>query len=166
MGGEVYRLIINVLVFLCFILHPVTASSKILASDTVWKGEVSVSEDVLIPEGVTLTITPGTVIKVTSPESTKTDPEYLSPMTEITVRGTLRSDGRQNAPIIFRTDKETDERGSWAGILIDGGTASVSSCRIQGAETGIYVLKGTLVAADAVFRENRYGLVARDRKRK
>ena len=160
MVGEVHRLILSALVFLCFISHPATASSKILTSDTVWKDEVSVSEDVLIPQGVTLTIMPGTVIKVTSSESTKTDPEYLSPMTEITVRGTLRSDGRRNAPIIFRNDKETNERGSWAGILIDGGTASISSCRIQGAETGIYVLKGTLVAADAVFRENRYGLVA------
>jgi parallel beta-helix repeat protein len=160
MAGEANRLILSVLVFLCFMSHPATASSKILTSDTVWKGEVSVSEDVLIPEGVTLTIMPGTVITVTSLESTKTDPEYLSPMTEITVRGTLQSEGRRNAPIIFRNDNEPGKRGSWAGILIDGGTASVSSCRIQGAETGIYVMKGTLAAADAVFRENRYGLVA------
>jgi parallel beta-helix repeat protein len=166
MDGEVSRLILNILVFLCFILNPVTVSGKILVSDTIWRGEVSVSEDVLVPEGVTLTITPGTVIKVTSPESTKTDPEYLSPMTEITIRGTLQSDGKRNAPIIFRNDSETDERGGWAGILIDGGSASLSSCRIQGAETGIYVIKGTLVASDSVFRENRYGLVAEGPKTK
>jgi hypothetical protein len=160
MADVANRLILSVIVFLCFILHAGTASSKVLTSNTVWKGEVSVSEDVLIPEGVTLTIMPGTVIKVTSSESTKTDPEYLSPMTEITVRGALRSEGRRNAPIIFRNDKEANTRGSWAGILIDGGTASVSSCRIQGAETGIYVSKGMLVAADTVFQENRYGVVA------
>jgi hypothetical protein len=48
------------MIFLLFVLHaPSTAAGAVLTSDTVWSGEVSISEDILVPEGVTLTVMPG-----------------------------------------------------------------------------------------------------------
>lgn len=52
------------------------ASAAVLTSDTVWQGSVTVADDILIPEGVTLTVRAGTVVTVAAAESTKTDPEY------------------------------------------------------------------------------------------
>jgi parallel beta-helix repeat protein len=139
---------------------PSFANCSVVTSDTVWKGEVTVLEDIIVPEGVTLSIKPGTIIKITPSESTKTDPEYISPLTEITVRGVLKAEGTKDEPIVFITTKE-DESSEWAGIIIDGGTASLMSCQIHNAETGIYIMnKGILDIKGSVISGNRYGIVA------
>ena len=69
-----------------FLLMPLQAGAVVLGKDTVWDGEVDIHEDIVVPRGVTLTVQPGTAIRIWPAESTKTDPEYLSHMTEITVR--------------------------------------------------------------------------------
>ena len=76
-----------------------SAAATVLAGNTVWQGEVVLKEDLLVPRGVTLTVRAGTVVKVLASESTKTDPEFLSPLTEITVRGTIRVEGTAAAPV-------------------------------------------------------------------
>ncbi|MBI5881001.1 hypothetical protein HZB90_02630 [archaeon] len=48
----------------------------------------------------------------------------------------------------------------WAGLIIDGGTAYLNSCRIKDAETGIYIIKGVLEIKDSVISENVYGIEA------
>ena len=153
------------LVVFAFLWIPSFASGSVLTSNTVWEGEVSISEDILVPGGVMLTVKPGTVIRVTPSESTKTDPEYMSPLTEITVRGALEAEGTEDAPIVF-VGTEGNESSNWAGLIIDGGTAHLSSCRIQNAETGIHIINGTLNMKDSVIKENRYGLVAQGERTK
>ena len=141
---------------------PRGASAAVITADTVWEGNVTVTEDVLVPEGVTLTVRPGTAITVVSAESTKTDPEYLSPLNEITVRGALVVEGTGKAPVRFSgAGKKT---GGWAGILIDGGTATVRGCSVAHADTGISVADGTLRLNGSTLRENRYGLVVQGKK--
>lgn len=137
---------------------PRAARADILTKNTVWQGEVKVPADVLVPRGITLTIRPGTRVTVASADSTKTDPEYMSPQTEITVRGTLRVEGTAGAPVEF--SGEGTKPGSWAGIIIDRGDATLGNCRIRNAETALYVLDGTAHLQDAVIEGNRYGLVA------
>ncbi len=153
------RKILYILFILLSVLSPLTVWGTVITSDTVWEGEVLVSEDILIPAGVTLTIKPGSIIRVVPSESTKTDPEYMSPLTEITVRGILKAEGNEDTPIVFISTKG-DESSNWAGLIIDGGTVHLTSCRIQNAETGIYIIKGVLDIKDSVIRGNRYGLVA------
>lgn len=129
----------------------------VLVKDTVWQGQVIVEEDVLVPKGVTLTVRAGTVVKVVSSESTKTDPEYVSPLTEITVRGTLRIEGTGKMPVEFSgLDSKT---GSWSGINIDQGYAEIGSCRIRNAETALYLVDGKVEIHDSIIRDNRYGVV-------
>ena len=81
-----------ILIFL--LLFPAVAGAEVLTSDTVWSEEVLVEEDILVPYGVTLTVLPGTVVRVLSADSTKTDPEYASHRTEITIRGSLKVHGQ------------------------------------------------------------------------
>ena len=145
-----------VLPFLFF--FPSEAKSDVIKSDTVWSGEVSVTRDVLVPEGVVLTILPGTTVHVSPSESTKTDPEYMSPLTEITVRGTLRAEGTKESPIIF-VISDGDKSSDWAGIMVDGGKVFLRSCRIENAETGLYVVGGSVKVRDSMLMRNRYGLV-------
>ena len=144
-------------IFLFFIWVPTEAISSVLSNDTTWSGEVFLTDDIVVPEGVVLTILPGTVVRVSPSESTKTDPEYLSPLTEITVRGTLKSEGKTEAPVVFLL---AGKAGSWGGIIIDGGRASLSFCEVSGADTGLYVIKGSVDMRASVLRNNRYGLVA------
>ena len=153
------------LVIFAFFLIPSTATAHVVTSDTIWEGEVLVSEDILVPEGITLTIRSGTTIKITPMESTRTDPEFMSPLTEIIVRGTLNAQGTKESPIVFSLNKG-DESTEWAGLIIDGGTAHLRSCSIQRAETGISVIMGRLDLEDSVISENRYGIVALGKRTK
>lgn len=136
---------------------PVTA--QVLTKDTAWSGTVTIAEDIVVPEGITLTIAPGTIIKIAQAESTKTDPEYLSPLTEITIRGSLRAEGNEAAPIAFLAET-TGIPGNWAGILVDGGTASFRHCSIKDADTGLHVFSGTADLNNSLIRGNRYGVTA------
>lgn len=68
-----------------FFLAPVVSYSLTLSADTVWEGKIIVHEDIVVPEHVTLTVRHGTMVKVSPAESSKIDPEYASPLTEITV---------------------------------------------------------------------------------
>jgi nitrous oxidase accessory protein NosD len=148
-----------ILIFLC--LLPLEAGAEVFTSDTVWSNEVLVKEDILIPDGVTLTVMPGTVVRVLPADSTKTDPEYVSHRTEITIRGHLKVLGEEDAPVTFTmgdSDKH-DLLDAWAGIIIDSGKAEIAWSSITGAETGLTVTHGKLAAEKVSIIGNRYGLI-------
>jgi len=144
------------------LLLPGISQAVTLTHDTVWQGDVAVSEDVLVPKGITLTIKAGTHVRVASAESTKTDPEFVSPLTEITVRGILKVEGTEKTPVEFAGMEATT--GSWAGIIIDQGRADLRWLRIRNADTALYVMDGTLLIRDSLLKENRYGVVAQGRR--
>ncbi|SNB47459.1 right-handed parallel beta-helix repeat-containing protein [Geobacter sp. DSM 9736] len=141
---------------LLLILIPAASSAEILKADTVWKGQIVLTEDVVVPQGVTLTVEPSTVVIFSAAESTKTDPEYLSPLTELTVRGKLQVLGTEQGPVVFGPEGERKAE-VWAGIIIDGGTASFSFCRVTGAETAVAVLRGRAHILGGELKGNRYG---------
>ncbi len=143
---------------LIFFFLPLPVFGDIITSDTTWSGEVSVAKDVFVPEGITLTIAPGSIVRILPSDSTKTDPEFLSPMTEIIVRGTLKAEGRKGQPVTFLS--EGGKKASWAGIIIDGGRAVLSSSIIRGAEAGVEVMKGSVAVRDSLISGNRYGIAA------
>ena len=87
---------------------PTLTKAEILLEDTVWEGEVLLEDDIIVPEGVTLTVRKGAVINVLASDSTKTDPEYMSSMAEITIRGDLKVEGTADDPVIFRLKKLPD----------------------------------------------------------
>lgn len=137
---------------------PSAAHSEVLTKNTLWTGDIKVREDILVPRGITLTIRSGTKVTVASSESTKTDPEYISPLTEITIRGKLVIEGTEQAPVTIIG--EEGKSSSWAGIVIDQGSAEVSTVQVRDAETAFTVLGGSLNLTDSVLSQNRYGMVA------
>lgn len=132
------------------------AGAAILVKDTVWQGDVAIAEDIVIPKGITLTIRPGATIRAAAAESTKTEPEYLSSLTELTVRGRLIVEGTERQPVVFTGAGQTP--GSWAGIIVDRGSAQLSWCRISHAETGIASLGGAVTLESVTLSDNRYGV--------
>jgi len=139
------------------LVFPSAAFCRVITADTTWSGEVLLEEDVLVPEGITLTISPGTKVRVASSESTKTDPEFMSSLTEITVRGTLIGDGNKGARVLF--EPVEDKPSAWAGIIVDGGKAELRSCVIRHADTAIHVFRGSVSVTDADLVKNHYGMV-------
>ncbi|MBI5665453.1 MAG: right-handed parallel beta-helix repeat-containing protein [Nitrospirae bacterium] len=138
-------------------LCPFVSWGETITKDAVWSGEINIADDILVAHGVTLTILPGTKVNIEPSDRTKTDPEYLSSLTEITIRGGLKVEGDEGHPVVFHV-KNSSAR--WAGIIIDGGTADITWCTISNAETGIHVFNGALHIRDSVLTGNRYGLAA------
>ncbi len=115
-------------------------------------------EDILVPAGVTLTISPHTVVRVWPSQSTKIDPEFISHRTEITVRGTLQIDGNSKGLATFQLGGENKgER--WAGIVIDGGKVKSRYCTVEGAEAAFHVIGGSLELTHSRITDNRYGMI-------
>lgn len=149
-------LIISIALILLY--SPMPSSAEVLRNDTDWRDEVTLHEDILVPEGVTLTVHEGTKVHIMLSESTKADPEYFSPLTEITVRGKMNIKGKDGAPVLLHVQGEGSSA-RWAGIIIDGGSVNIRNGVIENAETGIAVFDGSLNLIETTLRKNRYGIV-------
>jgi hypothetical protein len=134
----------------------------VLPGESVWSGEMVLSGDVLVPAGSSLTIEAGTTVYVRPAENTKIDPEYLSSLTELLVRGTLRIAGTAKGPVRFLSLKQpVGEKVAWAGILLDGATgSSIEGASIEGAETGILCIASSPLIRNNKLSGCRYGVVA------
>jgi hypothetical protein len=135
--------------------------SGVISSDLTLSGEILLTGDLLILPGRTLTLQPGTMVRVRKAESTKIDPEYLSSFTEILVRGNLLAEGTADAPITFFPEivPSTGEI-VWAGITLDHSPASsLRYICIEGAEQGVLVIASSPQVAENTISNCRYGLV-------
>lgn len=140
----------------------------VVTKDTTWSGEVLVVGDVLVPEGVTLTVAPGTKVMFQASESTKIEPMYISMQTELMVRGSLRAEGAKDRPISFMPAPEDmntkrPERGDWGGIIFDGpgsGRSALSYAKLTMAETAISAYGSSPAISDCSISDCRYGLVS------
>jgi parallel beta-helix repeat protein len=133
----------------------------VLQEDRVIDGEVVLAADLLVPVGRTLTLRPGTTVYVQPNPSTKIDPEWLSPETELLVRGTLRIEGTPERPVTFLPlELPEGQNIAWAGIAFDRSTGSVvRHARIHGAETGILCIASSPLVRDSLISGSRYGIV-------
>lgn len=155
------RALLFALVLLAAVFPPPVIQAEVLTADTVWQGQVQLADDVLVPAGVTLTVKAGTVVTVSPADSTKIDPEYLSHQTEILVRGALKIEGTPESRATFTAGAaQLDDDARWAGVIVDGGTVEAASATISGAETGLYVFKGTAALTATVVEKNHYGVIA------
>lgn len=124
-----------------------TAVSNPLAADATWRGRVTVSVQLSIPAGVTLTILPGTEIG-------------FEPGAGLLVPGILRAEGTAELPIVFKAVTAEAAPGSWAGItfLNQGGHSSLRHCRLLGAQA-ISITAGGHAMEDCVIADGLRGLV-------
>ncbi len=95
--------------------------------DMLLSGDVLIVKPLIVPEGVTLTIDPGTVVRFE--RSSKGD-------NRITVRGRLVAAGTKDKVIRF-VPKDASS-GRWQGIEFEGsGTGRIENCAFEKASRGI-----------------------------
>nr|MDH3998488.1 right-handed parallel beta-helix repeat-containing protein [Desulfuromonadales bacterium] len=143
---------------------------------TVWQGRVTMLKDVLIPAGAHLIIRPGTEITVFPAEGTKIDPEYLSSLTELLVRGQLTIEGTEAAPVRFviaadksNTETVADETADdivWAGITLDRSAKSrIQFAHIERADVAILCIASSALIQGNRITDSRYAIIAQQQSR-
>lgn len=103
-------------------LVPTAIKNGILNQDETWSGVVQVTGNIIIPQGVTLTIEPGTIIRFAhnrEDESSLRITNYFDwPKPALYVYGTLKSIGSPEDLIIFTSDAPEPRGADWRGIII------------------------------------------------
>jgi hypothetical protein len=131
----------------------------------VWQDEVTMAGDVLILEGGDLTIRAGTQVNVVPAEGTKIDPEYLSALTELLIRGRLDIQGTPEAPVRFVIVERDDlEDIAWAGITLDHAMDSrIIHVELERADVGIRCVRSSPKISGNQIARSRYGIVAQQK---
>lgn len=110
----------------------ITVADRVLAEDTVWKGEVLVEGAVTVAPQATLTVEPGTVVRFKKGAG---EPVLL-------VQGRLAASGTKEEPIRFSSLFAVPVAGDWQGVVLLGSEKNnlMENCRIEGAATGVEAL--------------------------
>ena len=121
---------------------------------TVWAGDVRVEGDVWVPPGSRLVIEAGTRVRFAEALSTKTDPVFWHPGTELAVGGELEVRGTPGSPVVFEGE------GAWGGIVAaPGAGASLRHAMIRGAREALLCV-GSRCDLEAVEVDGAaYGIV-------
>ena len=150
----------------CAWMYPVAPKpvqpAGFITQDTVWQGLIEITQDILVPAGVTLTIKPGTLIRFTKNKQGQIDPRFLFTGHELLVRGNIRAGGTPERPIIFTSAQSDPQAGDWAGIILDhvsGEGSWFTYCQIQYAETGIYCIRSSPRITCNDFENTDYGII-------
>jgi len=114
-----------------------------------------VAADVWVPPGSRLVVEPGTRILFLEAPSTKTEPVFWQPGTELAVGGTLEVRGEPGRPVLFEGE------GAWGGIVAaPGGRVKLSHARIRGAREGLLCVGAECELRQVRIRDADYGLVS------
>ncbi len=116
-------------------LYPGRCGMEVIASTTL-SGTVNLSNGLIIPPGVTVTINPGAILRV------NTSRDYCQQIADsknsIIVEGNLIIEGTQSQPVQIRSAAGLPGFYDWEGIVVKpGGTATVSYASIKHARSGI-----------------------------
>jgi len=144
---------------------PAGEYSGVYSGDLVWQGTVTMAADVLVLEGGTLTVLPGTQVNVVPAEGTKIDPEYLSSQTELLIRGKLDIQGTAEAPVRFVIVETSEtEAIAWSGITLDrAAESSIRNVELERADTAIRCVESSPEIEGARIANCRYGIVAQQK---
>ncbi|HEY60874.1 MAG TPA: hypothetical protein G4N92_09390 [Anaerolineae bacterium] len=105
-----------------------------LRKDTLWEGEVLVVDNIFVPEGITLTILPGTHVRFQHYRGYKEPWKRLG----LDVFGTILAVGTPDAPIYFSTDARDPQNGDWRMIHVHDSQDSIFEfCVVEFAQQGI-----------------------------
>jgi nitrous oxidase accessory protein NosD len=131
------------------------------SQDLIWEKTVTMSADVLILKGGSLTVRAGTQVNVVPAEGTKIAPEYLSALTELLVRGTLDIQGTREEPVRFViTDTNEATEIAWSGITLDNAIKSkIQNAELERADIAVRCVSSSPYLKGNRITNCRYGLV-------
>lgn len=150
-----------------------------LSTNTVMRsGKVYVVEaDVIVPEGITLVIEPGAVVKFADCSGSPKCYQAGNNNSDIIVEGNLTANGNSPTPqvITFTSIKDdtvkgdTNEDGGnttptfedWGGIILrNGGTGNFANVEFKYARAGIYTTDSSLTVNTMKIRNSTYAIIA------
>jgi len=139
-------------------------------SDIIWSNKIILKGSIELPQSSTLSIAPGTIVKVQQG-------------IELIVLGELTAEGTEERPIKFTADDPNAGNQYWSGItLLNGSSSSFKYCEIENAEyailyediesedhtfenclikdnyTGIGVYSSSPVIKENIIRDNTIGI--------
>lgn len=131
-----------------------------LKADEVWSGNLLLKGDIAIPAGLTLTVQPGTKIKVAG--TPDWDSGFTKNRIDIFGRGSIIANGTINSIITIGSDSSYPNPSGWWGFGCSGETFSFKYCAISGAEYGIFIFSSgttSIVCEHCLFSYDYEGVV-------
>ena len=123
-------------------------TSGVLTDNEIWSGKVYITGDVVVPEGITLTIKANTVINFTP---YKSDYDVKIPVVSglgaekcnLIIEGNLIVQGDKNKRVVIGSEDKL----SWGGIIFKGANIDsiVKYARIMNADIGILCVDSSFV---------------------
>ncbi|WP_305046149.1 right-handed parallel beta-helix repeat-containing protein [Geoalkalibacter sp.] len=142
----------------CSVAQPLTG---VLEGDQHWRGRVLLRGDVVLAEGATLHIAPGTQVLFLPPvesEDLLTLHPYF-PGSELIVHGRLVARGTPSNPIQFRAADPEAGPGSWGAInLRESPEALFSHCIFTQADSAIHSFGSRVRVEHSLFEHNLVAL--------
>lgn len=135
------------------VLLPLTGQGAVLPA---WSGVIRLDRRVVVPEGSSLMLEPGTRVETFAPlpPPAGSASRAAAPSPALEIRGTLVAHGTEEAPVEFGTVRDA----AWDGIVV-AGVADLRRVLVEGASTAIRVAAGgTLDLACSGIADSDVGL--------
>ncbi len=133
-----------------------TAVSGEIKEDTVWSGDVLVTDTVVVQPDVTLTLLPGTRVQFQHYRGYREPDKRLS----LIVKGRILANGTGTDPIYFTSDSADPQNGDWSMLRLipDPGqpVSSFNYCVFEFAEHGLNVWNASPEISHSAFRWNNW----------
>lgn len=142
---------ITALFFIACSFEKNARAEVVLTDNQTWEQDRDIQGNLIIPDGITLTISKGVRVRLQSEPGSEAPPAIL-------VNGHLELEGEEDSPVIL-TAAPGQKREGWAGIIIDDGNAWFRAARIQDAHTAVYVRRGWVKLKKSIVQGNRCGVV-------
>lgn len=136
-----------------------------LTEDATWKGHISVQSNVMVPEGITLTVLPGTFVEFKHFRGYKN----ISRVGLFVDGGTLRAIGLPDQQIWFTSDADDPINADWSGIICTNTTDSIfeyvivefSYIGIEFSKSNISISHSIIrwIHAEGIYSAKSYGLI-------
>ncbi len=160
---------------LVVLIQPVPAitTSGTLTQDETWTGKVLITGDVVIPEGITLTVLPGTLITF-SGDGSDNDVETLVlneiwlGKSNLIVRGDLVVQGKEDSRVVLgglNLDANTSAPGWWGGIIFEGSNVAslIEYAEIRYADVALVFTRSSLPwVVNSTVASNGVGIMTFD----
>jgi len=120
-----------------------TTTSGTLSHDETWRGNITLTGDVTVPSGITLTIVPGTEITFPSGK-------------ELYVYGTLLAEGTLSKRIVFNSQSQNSHIVRFNNSSSNG--SRLNYCTLQYSNKGIYIDQSNPLIKNSEIRHCYYGI--------
>ena len=122
--------------------------------DTIWAGEVLVGHSVFVPDGVTLTILPGTHVRFVPCRGYRASCDRLS----LRVEGTLIAVGTAEDPIWFTSAADDPTNGDWSMVSLANVSdeTTIQFAIFEFGQQGINLWNSSPTICDVIVRWNNW----------